>query len=222
MKNWTTKEALSLGWMRTKENVWFILAFMIIVYAASYLLENSPFGFLVSVFSGFLMASAYLRIARGQKVDFNNIFADLSGNKFFQYVILIIVVTFFVVLGFVLLVIPGVIVAVMTSVSTFILMDEPKDVSWKGDAFWRAVKRSRDLTRGHKWDLFGFFLVIMLLNILGALAFGIGLIITIPVTAIALAHIYDALKNKPIMAEVVGESKKEASDTSGNTQTDNN
>lgn len=221
MKTWTTKEALSIGWNKTKENIWFILAFMLIIYIASYLLNESAVSFLVNVFSGYLMASAFLRISRGHKVDFHNIWDDLSGGKFVQYLILMVVATIFIVLGFLLVFIPGIIIALMLSMSTYILMDESKEISWKGDRFWRAMKKSRHMTSGHKWDLFGFFLVVMLLNLLGALAFGLGLIVTIPVTCIALAHIYDALKNKPIETHIAPEGNKEEAQPSEKTHTDN-
>lgn len=200
MKSWTIKSALSHGWMRTKENIWFSLAFLLIVYIVSYLLEESLIGWLVSVFTGYLMVSVFLRISRGIKVDFTTLFVDFSGTKFLQYFLLMVVVSVFVVVGLVAFLVPGIIVAIMTSLSSFILMDEKNDVAWNSKAFWHAITESKRLTSGEKWDLLVFFAVVLAMNVLGALAFGVGLLITVPVTCIALAHIYDALKRKPVEA----------------------
>ncbi len=204
--NWTTRDALSHGWNKTKENFWFITALLLLTYIISYATEDSAVGFLVSIFTGFIIASVFLRMSRGTVVTFNNLFADLSPGKLVQYAVMMLVMTVFIVIGFVLLVFPGVIIAIMMSLSAFILMDAPKDISWKSNTFWVSMKKSRALTNGEKWNLLGFFFVVLALNILGALAFGLGLIITMPVTCMALAHIYDALKNKDktVIPEIVG------------------
>lgn len=192
------KEALAHGWRKTKANFWFIAALLLIVYVLSYAGQESAVGFLISVFTGFVMVSAFLRLSRGQIVNFSNLFEDLSGGKLVQYLIMMIVTTVFMVFGLLLLIVPGVILGLMMSFTAFVLMDEPKDISWKSNAFWRAMKQSKSLSKGEKWSLLGFFFVALGLNILGALAFGFGLIITIPVTVIALAYIYDSLKNRDL------------------------
>lgn len=199
MPRWTTKDALRTGWDKTRENIWLLLALMLISYVLSYLLMDSVVGVLVSLFTGYIGWSVFLRLSRGLKVNFQNIFDDLSGEKFFQYFLAMLVLTVFVLVGFVLVIIPGIIIAIMTSLTAFIIMDERKDIAWNGKSFWHAIKKSRELTHGEKWNLFGFFLVILAINILGALAFGFGLLVTVPITGIAFAHIYNALKNKDIV-----------------------
>ena len=209
-KVWTIKEAFAHGWHKTKANFWFIVALLLVVYAVSYAGQESAIGFIISVFTGFIMASVFLRISRGQTVTFNNLFTDLSGGKFVQYFVMMVVTTVFVVIGLVFLIVPGVIIGLMMSFSAFAMMDEPKEVSWKSNAFWRAMKQSKHLANGEKWNLLAFFLVALGLNVLGALAFGLGLIITIPVSVMALAYIYDALKNKPavVIAEIPGNAEE--------------
>lgn len=221
ISKWTTKDALRTGWDKTRENIWFLLALMLISYVLSYLLMDSVVGVLVSLFTGYIGWSVFLRLSRGVKVDFQNIFDDLSGEKFFQYFLAMLVLTVFVLIGFILIIIPGIIIAIMTSLTAFIIMDEKKDIAWNGKAFWHAIKRSRELTDGEKWNLFGFFLVILAINVLGALAFGFGLLVTVPITGIAFAHIYNALKNKEnvVVPEVI--SNTETPHSSQNTETNN-
>jgi uncharacterized membrane protein len=56
-----------------------------------------------------------------------------------------------------------------------------------------AMKESRRITRGYKWQLLGFVLVLTLINLVGALAVLVGLLVTIPVTSLAFVHAYRAL-----------------------------
>lgn len=198
VKNWSVKGSLAHGWNITKTNFWFLAALLLIIYIVSYALEESAVGFLFSAFTGFIMASVALRLSRHEHTDFKNLFKDLSGGKFVQYLIMMIITTIFIIVGAVLLVVPGIVVAIMTAFSTYVLLDKPKNVAWNSTSFWQSIKESKHITKGHKWDLFGYFLLALVLNILGALAFGVGLIVTIPVTLIGLAHIYDKLKKVEI------------------------
>ena len=59
-----------------------------------------------------------------------------------------------------------------------------------------ALKESRRITTGQRWQLLLFVLILALLNILGALALFIGLFVTMPVTMIAMAHVYRGLEHK--------------------------
>lgn len=52
------------------------------------------------------------------------------------------------------------------------------------------LSRSYALTRDMFWSLFALVVVIVLLNILGALLFGVGLLVTLPVSMLALGHVY--------------------------------
>lgn len=54
----------------------------------------------------------------------------------------------------------------------------------------KSLRTSARLTEGRKWWLVGFSVTVGLLNILGAALFLVGLLITIPVTLFAFAHVY--------------------------------
>jgi uncharacterized membrane protein len=56
-----------------------------------------------------------------------------------------------------------------------------------------ALRASGRLTESHTRDLFWFGLWLLAVNLLGALAFGLGLLITIPTTAFAAVHAYRRL-----------------------------
>jgi uncharacterized membrane protein len=63
-----------------------------------------------------------------------------------------------------------------------------------GAGFTESFKRSTELTEGHKWNLLGFVLVLFIINILGAIPLGLGLVVTTPITMVAWGHVYEKLK----------------------------
>ena len=68
----------------------------------------------------------------------------------------------------------------------------------------RAIfKKAGALTKGSLLHLFGFGVVLGLVNLLGLICLVIGLAATIPTTRLAHARVYDYLKNKSTAPEVV-------------------
>ncbi len=90
-------------------------------------------------------------------------------------------------IGFVFLIVPGVVLALTYGFSTFVVMDQklgPLD----------ALKESARLTKGVRADLFIFGVIMLLLNLAGLCAFGVGLFATIPMTFIASAKVFRRLQ----------------------------
>lgn len=88
--------------------------------------------------------------------------------------------------GFLLLIVPGIIFTLMFMFTTFIVIDRELGPV-------EAMKESRRITHGYKWRLLGFGLVLALVNLLGILALVIGLLVSIPVSSLAFAHAYRTL-----------------------------
>ena len=57
-------------------------------------------------------------------------------------------------------------------------------------------KKSGEITKGHFWKLVVFNLVLALMNLVGLLCLGVGLIITIPVSKLASTKVYEILKQR--------------------------
>ncbi len=189
--SWQTKELLSHAWHTFKTDAWFWVGLLLLAYLLNFLGAMTHLGSLVNVFTCFILTSAFLRTSRGTHVDFKNLFDDFSAGKFVQYVLTNIIVGLFVIVGIFLLVIPGIIVGSMLAFTSYIIMDEPRNISWKSDHFWKAIKKSVAMTKGVRWKLFCFFLILLGINILGALALGLGLLVSIPVSGLAFAALYD-------------------------------
>ena len=58
-----------------------------------------------------------------------------------------------------------------------------------------SISQSWTITRGHFWSLFTLFLVILGINFLGALAFFVGLLFTIPFSSLVLMIAYRQMVN---------------------------
>jgi uncharacterized membrane protein len=92
-----------------------------------------------------------------------------------------------VLLGFVLLVIPGIILSILFMFSAFLVIERNLGPI-------EALKESARMTKGNRWNLFLLSVVLTGINILGALGLLVGLFITVPVTLLALVHAYRTLE----------------------------
>jgi uncharacterized membrane protein len=107
-------------------------------------------------------------------------------SPFWSYFIANLLVGLLVAVGFILLIVPGIIAMMMFMFSSFAVIDREK-----GPIESMAV--SKLITKGHRWKLLGFTLLLVLINIAGLLALVIGLLVTIPVSTLAFAHAYRVL-----------------------------
>lgn len=85
-----------------------------------------------------------------------------------------------------LLVVLGVLFSLMFIFSGFLVIDRELGPI-------EAMKESYRMTSGYRWDLLGFFLLLFLINMLGLLAFVIGVFVSAPVSLLALTHAYRVL-----------------------------
>ncbi len=88
--------------------------------------------------------------------------------------------------GFILLIVPGVIWMVKYQYVIYFITDRDMEI---GEAF----KRSSEITNGVKWELFAFLILLSLINLAGVICFFVGLLVTIPVTMVAMAYVYRKL-----------------------------
>ena len=192
----SVKESLTFGWETFKKDPWFYVGvtaaltiFSMIVSALTSGGEGfaSFVGFVISYLASTVVTIAYMRLAlsaaQGTPVGWDGLWApehyvNMLGTTILQSVIVVI--------GLVLLIVPGIIAAILLSLSQLAVVDKklhPID----------ALKESYRLTRPHVWPLFVFMLALLLLNIAGLLALVIGLLVTMPVSLIATAHVYKKL-----------------------------
>ncbi len=197
-------EALRFGWEKTQSHsaVLFqgMLTLFVLQVASSIVdkvLHNTLEGVLamlalgvasIIVGAGFTVIT--LKIAKGEHVSYKDLIP--RSRLVWNYFGASLISGLLVVLGLILLILPGVYLLVRFSMVRFAVID--------GAEIMDSLSKSTALTDGIKWHLFGFLLVLLCLNIAGALAFMIGLLITVPVSAISYAHVYLKLKKHSLNA----------------------
>jgi uncharacterized membrane protein len=192
------KEALLKGWELTKKNFWFLAGILVFTWAISLLPEifkradNDPIEFLAGIAVWVLLViieigviKIFLKMIDGREFSFKDLFN--YTNLFFNYLFTYILYSLIILGGLILLIVPGIIWAIKYCFSTYLAIDKkmkPLD----------AIKKSGEMTQGIKWELFLFWLIMLGLNILGALLLMVGLIVTVPVTGLAFIYIYRKLE----------------------------
>lgn len=151
--------------------LFFVVLISLVLYALNTAIEGGSMIF-------------WLRLIRGQEAELNHI----GGVKKFYIPLLIthIIVAVGVVFGFVMLIVPGVIMALGWSFVGIVIVD-------KNLGYVEAIKASWRLTYGYKLDLFIFFILLWLLNLVGLLACCVGIIVTHAISTGALIIVYDRL-----------------------------
>jgi len=117
--------------------------------------------------------------------------ADLwNPQPFWRFLGAELLTGFIIFIGFVLLIVPGIIAAVGLGFAPYFVIDRnrgPID----------ALNESWQLTKGYKGQLFLFGLALIGINLLGLVALVVGLLVSIPVTWLAIAHAYRTLQSLP-------------------------
>lgn len=107
-------------------------------------------------------------------------------QPFWKYSIAMLLLGFAIFIGLLLLIVPGVILAILTLFVGFIIIEKKVGPV-------TAFKESVALTKGNRWPLFWLSLAMIGVNILGFLALVVGLLVTVPVTYLAITHVYRML-----------------------------
>jgi len=129
-------------------------------------------------------ASAYLRAARGDKLEIKDMFA--AFRNYWNAVLANLLVYIIVSVGFVLLIVPGIIFACKLAFVHYLVVDQKMEVI-------KAVKESWRMTNGHAWQVFLIGLLAIPISIAGLLCFGVGIIIAMMWVSLAFASLYHAV-----------------------------
>ena len=190
------KEAIRFGWTEFKKDPWFFVGVTVALSLFTIVVDSltgdrhgiqSVLGIIISLIASTIVTIAYARLAlstvAGAHVGWNGLWApqhffSALGAGILQFVIIIV--------GFILLIVPGVIAGLLLCFTQIALVD-------KNLSPVEALKESYRLARPHLWQLFLFMLSLLLLNLIGLIALVIGLLVTIPVSLISVAYVYKKL-----------------------------
>lgn len=195
MANFTTGSVIVSGWKSFRGRFGFYLALICAYIVAhvilSFLAEIDYVGWLITMAGQLLLAMGLIRVAlvevQGGVPKLKQLFTTYEHALPFLGGVLLYTLTAFI--GFLLFIIPGIVIAMGLQFFTYFIID--KNLSIR-----ESLRASWDITSGYKMRLFGLALVLWLINVAGALLFGVGLIVTIPLTALTMAHVYVQLLGK--------------------------
>jgi uncharacterized membrane protein len=162
---------------------WFVLGAMFFILTAIW---SAPYvgwiaGFVVS---GAIMVGIWrtiLGMLAGRRPEIGMMFEGF--DRLLDAFLATLVMTVLIALGYVFLIVPGIILTILWSFAYAVLAERPID-------FWEAMRASADLTRGYRWRLFLLGLASIVILWLGLLVFFVGVFIAeaVVLTAFALAY----------------------------------
>jgi len=200
-KKFSKEAAIKFGWNRMKDNLGFFIIYLILLFIieaffgffASAFTESLPSlsllfnlgSWVVSIVSSIFIIKIGLKLYENDKIGSYD-FLSFSSSLFFKFLLGYVLYTLIVVIGFLLLIVPGIYLAIKYQYVQYLIVDKNMDVI-------EAFKESGKMTNGHKWNLLLLLLLFLMITILGVMALGIGLLVAVPIVIVAQAYVYKKL-----------------------------
>jgi uncharacterized membrane protein len=139
------------------------------------------------LFSGMLVGLHLMALKNvdGEIPRVGDLFASLARGP--AYLLALVIYCLVVSAGLVLLILPGIYLAIRYCLFAQIITD-------KSASALVALQRAAVLARGNEWDLGALFLIAFLLNVAGLTLLGVGLVVSFPVSLLAIAGFYRSLQ----------------------------
>jgi uncharacterized membrane protein len=203
-ESFSIESAFKDGWELFKSKFAFLLGLGAVVFLSSVAIqyvETMLTDSMTPILALVVMAVAYvintiismgalyliIQVARRKEVSYADVFTP--ANSVVQYVFATLLVGIIVVIGLILLIVPGILWAIKYTFVPYLVVD-------KGMTALQAMEASDKMTKDDKMSIFLFWIVSMIINVLGMIPLGLGLIITIPVSMLAYARMYDSMLAK--------------------------
>lgn len=202
MNTFSVKESIRFGWETFKKRPWFFIGVTLLIAIASAIASSitsmfgeegaaSLLGTIVnmglSTLIGMGSAAFFLKAHDTPEAAQSS---DLwHPQNFWQYLAATLLTGIIVIIGLILLIVPGIILALMLMFGCYIVVD-------RGMGPIEALKESRRITAGSRWQLLGFILALIGINLLGLLALVVGLLVSVPISSLAFVHVYRTLSAK--------------------------
>jgi hypothetical protein len=194
-------DAIRFGWEKTKANLNLVVVLALAAALATGipsaiaqgLKDSAPAlsglfnlaGSVISLIVGVGATRISLRLHDGGTAAVRDLFT-VEGPLLWRYFLASLLYALIVAVGTILLVIPGIIFAVRYIFYGYAVVD-------RGAMPMESMRQSAEATKGVWGNVSLFGLVLILLNILGAMLLGVGLLLTAPTSALAAAWVYRRL-----------------------------
>lgn len=196
-------DAIGYGWNAYWKNVgplvvitlviWLInvvfafITFPIDSFVARFLIQIV--GWVVGLILAMGLIRATLAVTRGETPDVQMLF---QTERLPTYLVASIIFGVLAGIGFLLCIIPGVIVMTFFGFFGYVIVDAGEESPIE------ALRRSQQLVSGNFGTVLGLAIVLVLINMVGALLCGVGLLFTAGITAVTWAYAYRALSGQPV------------------------
>lgn len=130
----------------------------------------------------------FLKAMRNEDTDLKTLFEGFK-TKYLNIILANLIVFALVMIGFVMLIIPGIIIACRLAFVSYLIMDKDLEPM-------RAVEKSWQMTKGHGWTIFFMAILSFFILLGGVLVFIFGVLISIMWMHAAFAALYQAVLNE--------------------------
>jgi len=190
-------ELLKQGWSVTWDNAGLAIGGFFLYWIIMLVAGSIPFGSLIV--GGPLslgLAMLFLNMARGRGGDLGDLFRGFNqfGLTLGAYLLRVLII----VAGLILFIVPGVIWALQYFYTMYTIVDGEK-------TSLGALRASKRITKGNLLSLFLFSLFFGVFNILGMALCFVGVLVTGPVSIMAMALLYNKFAEAHQMIPEVGE-----------------
>ncbi len=197
-------DALLFGWSRFRDNAVFLLllgaGLMLLTLIANSLQKAAAPASLsffmaylvflaVNAFTSFVLVAASLELHDFGTIEIGDLAKALP--QFLQFLGGYIIFCAVIMAGYMLLIIPGIFLTIKLFLYMYLVVDRKMNAA-------ESLKKSYELTTGHFAELLIFFFSVVVINVLGMLLLGVGMLVSIPVTSIAGAYIYRKLASRTL------------------------
>lgn len=203
----TVGSAIGFGWETFKKRPWFFVGATVVILllygaisaittgidaaiggsADDPTLVGTLVNFVLGTFVGMGVTAFYLAAHDNpETVDLTTLW---HPEPFWKFLLASILVGLTIGIGFVLLIVPGIIAAIFFMFTHFVVID-------KGLGPIEAMKESMRIGRGYRWPLLGLIVLLALIMMAGLLALIVGILVAMPVAALAATHAYRTLSGQ--------------------------
>jgi len=171
----------------------YTLIYVIIILGSNFI---PSYGSLIGIILGPPLLVGYYIVANKLRKEESFEFGDffLGFQILIPLIIANLIITIFTLVGLVAFIIPGIYLAVAYMFTQFFIV-------FHGCNFWEAMEASRQLITKNWWYLLGLLFVITLINLLGVLLIGIGLLVSIPISYCIIYAAFEDIYGLDVMED---------------------
>ncbi len=182
------RPALRAGWTAFTRRPWYLLGLTL----ATLLLFVASMGNALVVALAYILYGGYLTLLmrhyRGAHIEFDDLFT-VTDFRWVSFAFLGLIKGFFILLGFICFIVPGVYLAVRWMYAELLVIDQ-------GMRPLEALRASSKMTERDRFKLFLFLAVVLTSVLLGALLLIVGAFVAATVGMFALIKLYEDAKGR--------------------------